>query len=347
MDLISNTRQSSFGSRRRQEGGYVLLTLLLIVALLVVAFATILPTVTFEMKRDQEQELIHRGVQYSRAIRAYYKKFGRYPTRLEDLENTNNLRFLRKRYKDPITHQDFKLLHFGEVKLSFTGGIGGGGIAGATPAGAPSGANGSSSAFGGSGFGGSGFGGSAFGGPSSGASGFGSSGANGTGVNSNGVFAQSSSFGGNSSGAFGASSNSQTGQAGTNPTSGSDSSSASQPVSQAPGTTTAPGDATSSSQQVIAGGPIVGVVSVSKKDGIREFNHKKKYSEWQFIYDPSSDRGGLLSTPNQPPLQNSLNQPGQNAQPGSNNGSAFGSSSSSGFGNSPNLINGPGTPAPP
>lgn len=339
MDLISNTRQSPCETRR-QEGGYVLLTLLLIVALLVVAFATILPTVTFEMKRDQEQELIHRGVQYSRAIRAYYKKFGRYPTRLEDLENTNNLRFLRKRYKDPITHQDFKLLHFGEVKLSFTGGIGGGGIAGATPAGAPSGSNGPSSAFGGSGFGGS-----AFGGPSSGASGFGSSGANGSGVNSNGVFAQSSSFGGNSGSAFGANSNSQTG--GTNPTSGADSSSASQPVSQAPGTTTAPGDAISSSQQVIAGGPIVGVVSVSKKDGIREFNHKKKYSEWQFIYDPSSDRGGLLSTPNQPPLQNSLNQPGQNALPGSNSGSAFGSSSSSGFGNSPNLINGPGTPAPP
>ena len=50
------------------------------------------------------------------------------------------------------------------------------------------------------------------------------------------------------------------------------------------------------------GGPIVGVVSASKKDTIREFNHKKKYNEWQFIYDPATDRGGLLMTPNQPPI---------------------------------------------
>ena len=50
------------------------------------------------------------------------------------------------------------------------------------------------------------------------------------------------------------------------------------------------------------GGPIVGVVSISKKDTIREFNHKKKYNEWQFIYDPATDRGGLIKTPNQPPL---------------------------------------------
>ena len=61
-----------------------------------------LPSITFDIKRDREEEMIHRGVQYSRAIRAYYKKFGRYPTKIEDLENTNNLRFLRKRYKDPM-----------------------------------------------------------------------------------------------------------------------------------------------------------------------------------------------------------------------------------------------------
>ena len=55
--------------------------------------------------------------------------------------------------------------------------------------------------------------------------------------------------------------------------------------------------------QVFGGGAIVGVVSTSKKTGYREFNHKKKYNEWQFIYDPGTDRGGLLMTPNQPTLQ--------------------------------------------
>ena len=72
---------------------------------------------------------------------------------------------------------------------------------------------------------------------------------------------------------------------------------------------------------------MVGVVSASKKDSIREFNHKKKYDEWQFIYDPGTDRGGLLSTPNQPPLQGFGNQnaAGQLQQQGNPNGNPFGS----------------------
>src|SRR5206468_13098280 len=77
---------------------------------------------------------------------AYYKKFGRYPTKIEDLENTSNLRFLRKRYKDPMNCKntkcaDFKLLHYGEVQMSLSG-IGGGTIPGANPMGA-AGLNGS------------------------------------------------------------------------------------------------------------------------------------------------------------------------------------------------------------
>jgi len=89
---------------------------------------------------------------------------------------------------------------------------------------------------------------------------------------------------------------------------------------------------------VFGGGPIVGVASTSKESSIREFNKKKKYNEWQFIYDPTADRGGLLRTPYQPALQiaNQINgQPGQNGQPGSpnSNGSSFGQPSS-GFGNS-------------
>ena len=82
-----------------------MLTLLLIMALMVIFAAAIIPEITFEIKRDREEEMIHRGVQYSRAIRAYYKKFGRYPVKMEDLENTNQLRFLRKRYKDPADQQ--------------------------------------------------------------------------------------------------------------------------------------------------------------------------------------------------------------------------------------------------
>lgn len=313
----------------RKEEGYILLTLLLVVSLMAILALAVVTPIKFEVQRDREQEMIHRGVQYTRAIRGYYKKFGRYPTRLEDLENTNNLRYLRKRYKDPLNkNQDFRLLHFGEqgVNLTLAGGIPGGNIPGANPIGQPNGLNSGPS---GPGFG-SGTGGSSSLNPNSG---FGNSG-----VNSFGVFAQSSGPGGNST-----NSNSQptSGQPGANPPSDQD---PSQQVTPVPGQ--AKGDTSSSSQQVVIGGPIVGVASISKNATIREYNKKKKYNEWQFVYDPALDRGGLITTPYQPSLQNSMIQPGlnpagQNGQPGSFSGSSFGQPSS--FGNSQN----PGAPPPP
>ena len=112
-------------SDQRSQSGYILLLLMLGVTLLAIAAAAIAPTLAFQIRRDREEELIHRGVQYSRAVRRYVKKFGRYPTRLEELEDTNNLRFLRRRYKDPITGQDFKLLHLGEIKVNFGAGVAG------------------------------------------------------------------------------------------------------------------------------------------------------------------------------------------------------------------------------
>ena len=47
--------------------------------------------------------MIHRGVQYARAVKLYYRKYGSYPTSIEQLENTNKIRYLRKRYKDPMS----------------------------------------------------------------------------------------------------------------------------------------------------------------------------------------------------------------------------------------------------
>ena len=60
------------------------------------------------------------------------------------------------------------------------------------------------------------------------------------------------------------------------------------------------------SSAVFGGGPIVGVASISKATTIREFNHKNHYNQWQFIYDPTMDRGGLITTPAQPALQSAL-----------------------------------------
>ena len=303
----SKSSRRTAPSARPREKGYILLTLLLVVAMMGIFALAAYTTIEFEIRRDQELEMIHRGVQYSRAIRAYYKKFQRYPTRLEDLDNTNNLRYLRKHYKDPLNkNQDFRLLHFGEQGVTLAGGLAGGSIPGASAIGSPAGL--SSSGQSGSAFGGTGLGGS---------SAFGNSG-----VNSSGVFAQSS-------GGLGANSNSQTatGQQGTTSASGLDPTQAAAQVAGG----TAPEATSSSSQPLIASGPIVGVASLSKKPTIREFNKKKKYNEWQFVYDPAFDRGGLITTPYQPSLQ-SFGTPGQNnLQPGGTTGS---SSSQSGFGQS-------------
>jgi hypothetical protein len=38
------------------------------------------------------------------------------------------------------------------------------------------------------------------------------------------------------------------------------------------------------------GGVIIGVVSTSSKKTIREFNHKNRYNQWLFFYDPAFDR---------------------------------------------------------
>jgi hypothetical protein len=325
-----STARPSPNRLRRGEDGYVLLSLLLLVSLMTIATLAVIIPIKFEIQREQEQEMIHRGVQYSRAIRGYYKKWGRYPARLEDLENTNNLRYLRKRYKDPITGKDFRLLHYGEPGLTLAGAIGGGGIPGAIPAGS-AGLGGSAQP--GSAFGGPGSNGSAFGNSGSSGSAFGNSGFGNSGVNSSGVFSQSSGLGGNSNSGFGASSNNATGgnPPGANQTTGTDPSNSSD--SSSTKVASAGASDQSSAGQLVASGPIVGVASNSKNTTIREFNKKKKYNEWQFIYDPGTDRGGLIKTPNQPSLSG-FGQPGQNMQSSGTNNSAFGNSNGNSFGNS-------------
>lgn len=101
--------------RSRADQGYALLALLLIMALMIIGAAALAPSLAFEIKRDREEELIHRGVQYSRAIRSFAKKTGHYPVTLEQLRDTGGIRFIRKLYKDPVTGGEFKLLHQGDV----------------------------------------------------------------------------------------------------------------------------------------------------------------------------------------------------------------------------------------
>ena len=300
----------------RSERGYILITLILFVTLLVVAALVTAPFITQQIKRDREEELIHRGVQYSRAIKHYVKKFGRYPTRLEDLENTNNIRFLRRRYKDPITGKDFKLLHMGDIQMSFGPGIAGAvpvsGMNGANP-GAPGGiAGGGLSSPGGlnspGGFSSPG-GLNSPGGFNSPGSGFNSPGS----FNAPGGAAGGPGGPGSLAGAPGTFPSGQGGAAGQNSPATSGDTNGNQPAGAAEtqGTQNQPGSASGGSTtgpQIFGGGPVVGVASTSKDKTIRVFNKKEHYNEWQFIYDPTTDTGGLLMTPNMPGLQGTSGQ---------------------------------------
>ena len=107
------------------QRGYMLITLMLALALITIAMLAVLPEIGQQIKRDREEEMVHRGTAYMRAIQHFYKKFGRYPNRVEELENTNNLRFIRKRYTDPLNidrasgkERDFKFLHQTDVNLN-------------------------------------------------------------------------------------------------------------------------------------------------------------------------------------------------------------------------------------
>ncbi len=267
-------------SRKSADGGYVLLALILIVALLTIAAAAIAPSIAFQVKRDREEEMIHRGVQYSRAVQHYYKKFNRYPSRIEDLESTNKLRFLRKRYKDPISGKDFKLVYLSEVQVALA--AGGGGVGGLTPA--PTGGSAAGSQF-------------------------------------------ANTFGGGNSPAAPASNTPSTSAAGSSPSDGGTPDQSAQGNTAAGANSPDAGSASTTGPdkltgQTFGGGPIAGVVSTSKAQGIRAFNKKDHYNEWLFIYDPISDRGRLINTPYQPALLGAVptGQPGSPGTPGASSG---------------------------
>jgi type II secretory pathway pseudopilin PulG len=109
-------------SRPRQkhtpQRGYVLIGILFLVTLMVIGLVAVVPAIRTQIKRDREDELIRRGRQYQRAIQLYYRRFGRYPASIEQLENTNNIRFLRRKYVDPVTgKEEWKLIRFGQQRI--------------------------------------------------------------------------------------------------------------------------------------------------------------------------------------------------------------------------------------
>ncbi len=300
---------------RKGDEGFMLVGLIVAIFIILLVLGVAAPRVAKELRREREVEAVHRGNQYVRAVQLYYRKVGHYPGSIDQLEKTNNIRFLRQRYADPMTGKpDWKLIHVGENKTTVKGFFGKP-LTGLAGSGSLGSAAGMASAVGGSAAGsasgsaagsGSSFGSSSFG-SSSGSSSLGSSGSSGSTFGSSSFGSGSSSVGSGAAGSgtsFGSGSGSGTGT----------------------GTSAAPGDGSGSSSQSATsftgtGAPIMGIGSAATGNSIIVLNEQTTYPTWEFIYDPRIEQmkpkdGGL--------------------------GTAASSSSASGFGSSATGLGGTG-----
>ena len=274
--------------RKPSEEGYILIGVIILLALFIIAMLVAAPRIAASIQRDREVETMHRGKQYIRAIQLYYRKFNRYPPSIDALVKTNEIRFLRKRYTDPITGKDdWKPINFCQNKAPLAMGFFGqplGGISGCGPivGTGPSGGNGLQGT-------------SMFGSPPT-------TGPQGS-VNTNPPSTTSPTT-------------DQPGGTGTPPTTG---------TSGTPGTTGTPGtDGGSGSGTgtdtngnplggaTFGGAGIVGFSPVGEKQSILVYKTKNHYNEWEFTYSPQMDQQQMMGG------STGIGQPlnGQNPPPG-------------------------------
>ncbi len=238
--------------RSNPEKGYVLLALMLAFTLILLALSVEAPRIAQQIKREKEEELVHRGKDYATAIKRFaHKNGGRYPVSIDQLENTNQVRFLRKRYKDPVTGEDnWRLVHVGEAQLNIpttNPGLPGSGNPGL--AGGNSGLAGGNTGLAGT---------NSLSGPNS--------------------FSQGTPPGQANNPALG-----QGGIGGGQLGQGQP-----QPAGQLGSLTTA----NIGNGQQLGGSQIMGVASVNKGRSIKEFNEKDHYEDWYFVYDPQLEQAG-------------------------------------------------------
>jgi hypothetical protein len=176
------------------EEGSALLIVFVFAAIVAIMLYRALPDAMFEGQRDREQLLIDRGNEYKTALKRFYIHNKTYPTSLDQLDNFNNVRYLRHHYKDPMTDKpEWRLIHIMGPGFILTDSK----VKPLTNNGNP-GMNGTGGGFGSSNSGG--FGTSNSGGFGAGNSGgFGKSSSSGFGTSSSSAFGQSGGFANNTS----------------------------------------------------------------------------------------------------------------------------------------------------
>lgn len=236
--------------RHSPEDGYTLVAAMFLLFIFTIGLSVAVPAVSRQIQLDRERETVERGKQYQRAIQLYYRRFHAYPPTLDALIETNNIRFLRKRYIDPMTRKDdWRPILFGQNKAPTAMGFFGQPLTGI-------GSTGSSTL---AGIGPNGSGGA---GPSSDNSN--SLLNSGFGPPMNGNALASSTYSGNSgSPGFG--------------------------MSATSGQSSLSSTAMNPNAQTFGGAGIIGVSPASSGTSIMAYRKKDRYDEWEFTYDPMTD----------------------------------------------------------
>src|SRR3954462_9371439 len=100
MDLGGQAKQ-----KRHGQTGYAMAALLVAMSIVAIMLTVVMPVWKQTSRREKEEELVFRGKQYAHAIGLFQKKFANaFPPNLDVLVDQ---RFLRKKFKDPITNDDF------------------------------------------------------------------------------------------------------------------------------------------------------------------------------------------------------------------------------------------------
>ena len=286
-----------------------MLIAIFLMALLALSLTIAAPKIARSIQRDRDLETFHRGMQYRRAIQLYYRKMNHtYPPNVEALVNTNNIRFLRKKYIDPITGKDdWKPIAFGQNKTPTAMGFFGQPLAGSASTLAGIGPSGG-------GLAGAQNNGSAFGGGTSGSGSIFGSSDSGSGQSpSTGTSGPSDNSGGSSQAPGG------TGNSGASGSTGS-ASSGTTPSGTSGDATSAAAASQTSGAPTFGGAGIIGFEPASPKQSILVYKKKNHYNEWEFTYDPLSDMktiaGGNTGLNGQPTNPNNPNNPTNPTTPG-------------------------------
>jgi type II secretory pathway pseudopilin PulG len=107
MHLAGQAKQAS-----NRQPGYAMAALLVAMTVMAIMLTVAMPVWKQASTREKEEELVFRGKQYVHAIGLFQRKFANaYPPNIDVLVEQ---RFLRKKYKDPITNDDFALIPVGQ-----------------------------------------------------------------------------------------------------------------------------------------------------------------------------------------------------------------------------------------